>query len=199
MSKKDLLSLINQALQPVTKTLGNLKTEVEGLRKELKEKDAQIQVLSDKLDEREQYSRRNNLRIFGVKEEEGEKTDELVKQVGAQLGLNISQFQIDRSHRVGRRGTGDKPRPILVKFYGYGPRHEMFTSKKKLKGTKVTIREDLTSQRLDVLNKAIEAYTFRKVWTHDGTILINAGDARPSRVKYTADLEDIIKRFPPGN
>lgn len=203
MNKKDLLSLINQALQqalsPVTSSIEGLKKEVEGLRLELKEKDAQINELSEKLDEREQYSRRNNLRIFGVQEENNESTDDIVMGIAQKLGVPLADFEIDRSHRVGKPVAGGKHRPIIVKFIGYGPRRKMFSAKKLLKGSKITIREDLTSQRMGLLNKSIEAYSLKNVWTQDGVIMINAGGARPSRARYMKDLEEILRRHPPAN
>ncbi|KAK3928872.1 Protein unc-13-like protein C [Frankliniella fusca] len=199
MSKKDLLTLVtqalNQALNPVKDSIESLHQEVEGLRRELKEKDVQIRELNDKLDEREQYSRRNNLRIFGVKESPRENTDMEVIKIAEQCGVSIVGSQIDRSHRVGK--VGPNPRPIIVKFIGYGPRSKIFSAKKCLKGTSVTVREDLTSHRLALLKRAVQAYTLQKVWTHDGVILINTGNQRPSRVKCSADLDYLLEHHPP--
>ena len=61
--------------------------------------------------------------------------------------MNLSVGEIDRSHRVGVRNN-DRPSPIIIiKFVGYCKHDEMFRSKKNLKATGVTIREDLTKAR----------------------------------------------------
>ncbi|KAK3927935.1 LINE-1 retrotransposable element ORF1 protein [Frankliniella fusca] len=195
MSKKDLLSLITQALDPLKGSVDSLRSEVEGLNSQLAEKDKVIHALSERLNECEQYSRRNNLRIFGVAESADEDTDAIVLKVASDIGAHLSVHQIDRSHRVGKAGTN--PRPIIVKFTGYHPRRAMFQAKKALKGSAVTIREDLTQQRLALLKKAIEAYSIKNVWTSDGVIMVNTGTKRPNRVKTSSDLDKLLERHPP--
>ncbi|KAK3916456.1 RNA-directed DNA polymerase from mobile element jockey [Frankliniella fusca] len=48
-------------------------------------------------------------------------------------------------------------------------------AKRQLKGTEVTVREDLTKMRLQVLKHAVKEYTMKKVWTSDGVIKVNIG------------------------
>ena len=46
----------------------------------------------------------------------------------------------------------------------------IFSNKKKLKGTKITIREDLTKARLAVYKRAVVAFGVANVWSLDGRI-----------------------------
>ncbi|KAE8750844.1 hypothetical protein FOCC_FOCC002272 [Frankliniella occidentalis] len=202
MNKKDLVLLISECLKPVQESVKELKDEVKELRLEvdnlsydLRQKDIVIAELRARLDESEQYSRRNNLRIFGVKEKSKENTDLLVMDVAKKIGVDISETQIDRSHRIGKPGT--KPRPIIVKFVGYAPRRAMFTAKKALKGTGITIREDLTQERLSLLRQTSEAYYEKNVWTNDGVVMVKVGDKRPFRLKSYSDLEKLMVKEPP--
>lgn len=167
---------------------------VAGLEKKLAERDREISNLKSQLEEKtdqlEMYSRRNCLRIFGVEETENEDTDRLViEKVANKISVNLSLQDIDRSHRVGRQVTG-KNRPIIVKFVSYRKRNEMFRSKRLLKQTGMTIREDLTKSRLVLLQAAIDRFSLRNVWTEDGTIVIKHGNGR-SRVQTRAQLEAI--------
>ena len=75
----------------------------------------------DALDEYEQYSRRNSLRIW-IKEKEtpGEVTNRVVTDYAKKLEVELQPGDIDRTHRVGK--LGDKPRPIIVKFTSYAVR-----------------------------------------------------------------------------
>ena len=43
--------------------------------------------------------------------------------------------------------------------------------KKELKGTNISIIENLTGYRMSVLNEAREKFGFKNVWTYDGRIL----------------------------
>lgn len=74
------------------------------------------QLQSSNLIDLEQYSRQNNIRIFGLPEHQGENTNEVVKKLAVDnLEITIPDASIDRSHRVGRqRSEGN--RGILVKF-----------------------------------------------------------------------------------
>lgn len=148
------------------------------MEKKLNEKDDEIKKLKqysvNEIDKLEQYQRRSNLRVFGIPETVNENTDNLIVNLANEklkVKLNISD--IDRSHRVGRKGN--KPRPIIVKFTSYRSRQEIFRSKAKLKGERITIREDLTKCRLEVLKKSIQQYGIQNVWTADGRINVRNG------------------------
>ncbi|KAG8243978.1 hypothetical protein J6590_032460 [Homalodisca vitripennis] len=107
------------------------------------------QLMSEQraLDYLAQYQRRNSLRLFGVRFGSGCQVDR-VPQLGAE------------AHR--------RPRPVLVKFTSYRQRREVYSNKKKFKGTKITIREDLTAARMETFKRATENVGPRSVWTLDG-------------------------------
>ncbi|KAK3933313.1 RNA-directed DNA polymerase from mobile element jockey [Frankliniella fusca] len=169
MEKGDLEDLISRivqgALKPLNETLQTLTDEVVTLKSELKAKDDRISKLENlveiKVDELEQYGRRNNLRIFGVPEKQKEDTDSIVMEVSEKIGVHLNFSDIDRSHRVGRKGSSD--RPIIVKFVSYARRSEVFGNKKHLKNTKIIIREDLTVCRLQLLKEAVSKFLHTKL------------------------------------
>ncbi|KAJ1530209.1 hypothetical protein ONE63_005136 [Megalurothrips usitatus] len=111
------------------------------------------------------------------------------------MGVHLDLSCIDRSHRVGRMGP--HPRAIIVKFTSYAHRSLMFRAKRLLKGKKVTVREDLTGQRLRLMKNAISEYGERNVWSIDGVILINVGERFTARVRSDSDLDDVIVKYPP--
>lgn len=211
MDSSELEALIARAVQEATKSLENsitnLKTEVSELREEIFAKDKRIDELEtqyseleSKLDGLQQYGRRNNLRIFGVKESESENTDALVQAVAKSMGIELQPSAIDRSHRLGRQGRSNQPRPIIVKFVSYADRNRVFMAKRQLKGTEVTVREDLTQMRLQVLKSAVKAYTMKNVWTSDGVIKVNVGLKYPFSVRNMEDLDDLLLKHPsPGS
>ena len=88
-----------------------------------------------RIDEVEQYSRRDNIVVHGLKEEDGESTNDVVIAVAAAAGVAITNGDISTSHRVGRpdnANRGGKPRPIVVRFVRRDTR--FLRNKKKLKG-----------------------------------------------------------------
>ena len=67
-------------------------------------------------DKQDQYSRRENIRILGIREVEGESEDSLIAAVEEMAGVLDVQLiaPISTAHRAGRRGQKD--RPVLVRF-----------------------------------------------------------------------------------
>ena len=148
--------------------------------------------LNNKTDNLEQYSRRSNLRIYGVMESNRENTDNLVVNIAQEkLGVSLSPDDIDRSHRIGKPRRG-KPRAIIVKFSSYKKRMEIFKNKSKLKGSSLTIREDLTSLRMKTLSAAVEAFELKNVWSSDGNIVIKSADGSKTTVKTPEELTELI-------
>lgn len=159
------------------------------MKKSLIEKDKQICELEAKIDDQEQYQRRQCLRLFGVKEEEGEDTDAISMQIAEKIGVELNVADIDRSHRVGRRDT-DRPRPIIIKFVSYRKRGEIFRKKKNLKGSGMVLREDLSRMRHNLLKEAIAKFGLHNVWTNDGDIIVNHGGAKKRLTRMT-DLRNM--------
>jgi len=155
-------------------------SEIDAIKSELSEAKNKLLKVEDesqrRADELEQYQRRNNLRVFGVKESAREDTDKLVIDIfKKQLNVDVSLADIDRSHRVGKVSQPGsdgvaKPRPIIVKFVSYRTRRAVFSNKKKLKGSELSIREDLTPHRHRLLLQAIQQHGRGNVWSVDGRI-----------------------------
>ena len=82
---------------------------------------------------------------------------------------------IDRVHRVGRRGL--YPRQMIVKFTSYRAKERVVKNRSKLKGKKgFYVNEDLTSFNLDLLRKARMAGHVQHTWASDGKIVVKLED-----------------------
>ena len=137
---------------------------------------AEIEILKQKDDAQEQYSRRNCLVLHGIPEKENESTDGLfIKHIKENLGVNLQPSDLDRSHRIGRTGKTGKNgkqlhRAIIVKFTRYNDRARVFAAKRKLKGTNTMLTESLTQRRIGMFNNARLKYK-DNCWTSDGEIM----------------------------
>lgn len=154
-----------------------------------------------KLDEMEQYSRRNCLLVHGVEEKPGENLVETVQGLFKnKLEVNVDPRDFDRLHRIGKVKTsmeGDKNmvRPIIVKFTSYSVRNTVFTNKKKLKGSKDGITESLTSTRFSLLRKVKETFDKSNVWTYDGRIVV-LNNNQKHYLSTEDDLNILFKKVP---
>jgi hypothetical protein len=157
----------------------SMSAEIGKLRGELAASNAAYEA---KLDAQEQYQRRNNIRIFGLPEQNGENVMELVTNLCRdKLKIEIEPSLIDRCHRVGRvtsrpGETPPRPRAILVKFVSYQTRRAVLTARRQLKNTAITIGEDLTRRRHSFLREMANKVGVRNVWSADGRILWREGE-----------------------
>ena len=91
-------------------------------------------MCESKLDDQEQYSRRNSLRITGIPESDNEDIVPKVLDVinnKIKPDIPVSSDHIDRLHRVGKR-SGDTPRAVLIKFATYRHRQRVYRNRKNL-------------------------------------------------------------------
>ena len=167
----------DQVVQELKETITKNTTVIEELKNAIVIKDHEIAALERRVDDLEQYSRRQCLRIFGVEEKDGEDTDKIVMEVAEKVGVTVQLTDIDRSHRVGVK-RGDRPRPLIAKFVSYRNRNELFRNKRKLKNSGITIREDLTKVRYNLLQEAIKKYGFQHVCTVDGAVIVKSGETK---------------------
>ena len=204
-SEKKINELINSNQAKTTK----LDEELTKLKNNLTLKDKAIAGLEDdnyrlsqKVDDLEQYTRRNNARIYGVAEQPEENSDNLAFDFfKSELNVDIASNNISRSHRVSKK-SGVEPRPIIVQFTKHNSKVTVMSRRRVLKERKrpFNLPEDLTINRREILkylNKDIEEGIVSKVWTVDGVICFRpSGDSSViERCTSLEDCQEIIAKY----
>ena len=110
----------------------------------------------------------------------------IINTLNEKLDLDITLRDIERTHGIrDLKETKGKICPIIVKFVRYNDRNIVFRNKKKLKGQKISITENLTKIRMDKLRQAKEVYGFTNVWTNDGKIFFKSDSNAKPQVYYS--------------
>ena len=151
-----------------------------------------VKSLTYELDDLQQYSRRTCLLIHGVAEEEKENVEAKVFDVvNKDVKANLADTDVSRTHRLGKKRSDGKPRPIIVRFLSYRQRKQVFDRKKALKGKKIVITENLTKLRYSLLNKCKDHFGKENVWSFDGRICCKSGD---NKLTFTnaSELEEFL-------
>ena len=135
---------LTKSLEFTQAEIVNLKSEVKELHKSDSDKQAAVELLQSTLNElnqrvnyQEDHSRRNNLRITGVREMPGETREQTATIVTKLLQdkLELPSVNLDRAHRVGPV-TSSFPRTIVARFEKY---HERKAAMRNAKNSKVLI------------------------------------------------------------
>ncbi len=185
---------ISPRIEKIESDIHSMKDDIDNMKQtrdaDSKKTEKMEELLAQKdneIDEIQQYLRRNCLRFSGIPETEGENTTQLIKTLaGEKLGVQLDDRDIDRSHRIGKPQlvSQGKHRQIIVKFTSYQPRSAVLQQRKKLKGTKMVISEDLTKKRLNLLKATSKHPSVSSAWSHDGKIYAS--------VKTTTEGKNLI-------
>ena len=182
--KQQVSELVGSIVEGV---LQGLQSKVAGLEKENTELKKRIGSLETALDNAEQYSRRNCLKITGVPETTEGSTDDYVCNLARAIDVDLSVDDIDRSHRLGKPRTASeqKPRDIIVKFVSYRKRALFYKARilTKSRGYRgVYINEHLTMARGNLLYEArrrVKSKQLKSAWSSDGVVMVKLNDANP--------------------
>uniref|UniRef100_A0A3Q3WCU9 L1 transposable element RRM domain-containing protein n=1 Tax=Mola mola TaxID=94237 RepID=A0A3Q3WCU9_MOLML len=127
-----------------------------GMEKNIEKCDKRLETLWTRVEDLENRSRRNNIRIVGLKEgkEETGKVAQYVERILSKgLGLTGSGFEIERAHRslAPMPNPNEPPRTIMVHFLRSSARDRVLRVVKEKRGIvwegcKLSFFEDLTRE-----------------------------------------------------
>ena len=109
-----------------------------------------------KIDDNEQYSRKINLKLVGIKTEKKENPYKLMAKIKKSIYntyIDIDEYDFDRCHRIGRpyEWEGKKVQDVLLRFTSWDARNTIYQNRKDLP---FIVRADLTNRRADLLEYA---------------------------------------------
>ncbi|MEW8545710.1 MAG: hypothetical protein AB2693_19485 [Candidatus Thiodiazotropha sp.] len=198
----DVLASVRDELKSIMKTamdenLCELNSEITRLTSENVSLKERVVKLEQALDDAEQYSRRNCLRISQFPEEANESTDGIVMKIADTLKVNISPADIDRSHRIGKPGA--RIRDVIVKFATYRARERLYTQRAGLKQSDlkgIFLNEDLTKLRSKLLYDArrlvkSQPPCLQGAWSTDGRFLVKDLRGIVHRISSNDDFEAV--------
>ncbi|KAG8245609.1 hypothetical protein J6590_108458 [Homalodisca vitripennis] len=191
-----------QALKQNTLKMDEYMKIIDALVTENKQLKEKVTVLESRLDDMEQYSRKNCLEIHGVPASDEDVLTK-VKNVGQALGMDITDQMIDNCHFLGERPNKRGPPGIIVKFVR---RIDVENMLQKRKGKKLSTRhlglqtdnpvfinESLSPARRRLFAMAREVKIkkeYKWLWVRSGKIFLRKEDNAPvTVVKCQADLD----------
>ena len=147
---------VDSSIKRMDESLTHLNKEAEELRGTVEDKDKQIEYLHTQHLYLESYSRRENLKFFGIPESEASASegkdavgtiDVLRDFLHDVLGFRDPKrnMEFQREHRFGKSVRG-KRRPILARFLRYQDHETVLRARFELKGTEYVILQDFPQE-----------------------------------------------------
>ena len=144
----------------------------------------------------EQYSRKNNLKIFGLVHNEGENcAKKMQKMVKEKLKINVAEEDVEIAHRLPASRQENQEKAVIVKFRNPGVRYAILKARRALKGTGISICEDISASVLSTLKSLRENPNTKDAWCWNGKIFIKDQHDKMHSFGYgTAIPEFFIKQ-----
>ena len=192
------LQLENEALK---KQVAQLLKERSDLSEENEKIKATMRKTNQQLNNLEQWTRKWNLRIWGLKDEDRETTETSAEKVVGflrfELGLSdMTTDKIDIAHRLGKYRPNED-RAIIVRFLRLSDRTQVLRVRSRLRGKQYGVAEDLTATNYKLLNTVRERAGRRNAWTRDGVIFAKLQSGRIVKIDESTPLTDYFDTLPP--
>lgn len=200
---KATLFVLNTENDNLKKEVAQMKNREEQLLTKLSEVKHTAELADRRCEDLSAYVRRNNIRIFGVSEDNPDReetTADCEKKVlgilKEKLKVNVTSSDIEALHRVGakraNKGNVDgasKPRGIIVRFVSRRVRDSVLYARRNLRGTKMLIAEDLTPRTYALLCRTRDEKAVCDIaWTKNGKVWMKTQSGRIVPVESAADL-----------
>ena len=179
-----LLPVMGMTNRSVEKRLAQTETSINKLR-------ASVRLNAYENDRLQQYTRRENIRISGIPEVDGEQLKGKIVELGNEMGLNIVERDINACHRLGPKHSG-RSRAIIVRFFARDTKHDFLVNKNKLKDKvsyrNVYINEDLTPLRSKMLHYVKRQDGVESAYTREGKVICRIRDGSRITIETPDDL-----------
>ena len=200
-------SMMTAKIQELEAKCESIQSEVKQLKQEVNESINHVEdVLKYDTDHVWEYavkndSRKNNLRILGLGEEEGENLEQkFVEFVKENLQEEIRPEEIEIIHRIGKKNNNDgdqgsrreRKRAVIVKLQSNKSKMKILFKRRLLKGKEFVIMEDMAddiAKRLRVLKskKSVES-----AWFSNGKLKYKQHrDPRVQEIRGWSDLGNL--------
>lgn len=192
--KTELVTAISQEIEK------RFQAKFSTIQKQYEETEIKLLALQEEnlnlrkiLDSNEQYSRRRNLRIMGMKKSENENTLKMVLDLfNKRMDIpTINSSDIKKCHRIAAKNQSpDKPPAVLIEFNNVNKRSEVLKKRKCLKNTNIFIKEDLTKHRLKLFADAVSKFSVKNAWCLHGNVYV-----RNNGVVHRIESDDELKQL----
>ena len=156
---------VNDLRKSLEFTQSNLEEKVDNVEKRMEKLQSDTQEIyeyqidpkyvQDELTELEDRSRRNNIRIDGIKEMKGETWNDCEEEVQDMFAqkLGLDGIETECAHRVklnNRDSNTNRPRTIVMKLLRLKDKTKIFQNANKLKGQNIFINNDFSKATLEL-------------------------------------------------
>ena len=186
------IEILEKKTDSLTQKLHECKTGIRNQEQSLAEiQEASVEALR-RSNKNEQYSRKYNFKIMGLKETQKENTWEKVKTfIKENAGVVIEDREIIAAHRI--PGEQGKSRPILVKLVNTDVKSKVMRKRSEVKNKGYRLVDDVTKANVELIKRLSQLDAVQSAWYFNGAVYGKIGDRR-MKFDITDDIEKKVKK-----
>lgn len=207
--KEEIKEAIEKSSEELKKEIGNINVRLDKIEQENQEAWEEIddlksenENLKERMQQMEDYSRRDNVIINGIKEDENETEEELtekVKELGLSLGLEIESYDIHACHRLPTNRKEDTP-AVILKLNNRNKRSKLIRRSKDVKIEGVYVSPHLSKKTAEIHKEArrgMKEALWQFAWVNDNQQVFIRRNEKTATVKITTkqQLFELAERF----
>lgn len=198
---KDLKKVLDELLENKlnTKLKEQREMMIQDISAEFRQTIDKVKVHENRLDEIDNYSRINNVVVYGIPMTENEAPLEVTEKIGSVLGVPLPRVQVDIAHRLRSRNT-NMPPPFIIKLLNRWKKEELMTAAKAIKPTaasfggsnevRIFVNEQLSPKNQLLFHHAKKLKKEYFVWGKNGVLWCRKRTEGAQPIRIT-DMDDI--------
>ena len=193
---KEKTTEINDRLDSLTFENVQLREQLEKVEEKLKTNEALTQTAMRKSNYNEQYSRKNNIKIMGVKQEDDNETVEMLEDkicgiLHTKAGLMIDPRKIDAIHRIPGKAGMDKP--VLLKMRNNHEKTKIMRQRKAMKEAGFRLVDDVTKLNTELIDRLTMHKDINSAWFFNGSVFGKTNAGKRHKFDLYCDIDTVIK------
>lgn len=186
---EEVIDGLNLDINNLREHISDCKKEMRGMNAKMQQNSRNVKQALTKSNYNEQYSRKTNIKIYGVSEKKDENTYEVTREVlQKNAGVSIIPQNVVAVHRI-PNAKRTQPRPILLKLRNSECKAEIMRKRSQVKksGNGVRLVDDVTAANAKLIKQLTENENVESAWYFNGSVYGKCGE---QRVKFDI-LDDI--------
>ncbi|CAH1964598.1 unnamed protein product [Acanthoscelides obtectus] len=139
----------------------------------------------------QQHARRKSFRIVGMKESHGISVlEQVLTLCEDNLKTRVLEENIENCFWLGRKKN--EQRSVLFTVNSHNLKMKLLRNRKLLKGSGITLTEDMSPARYKLYQKAVQKWGKQKTWFYNGEIWVKLRDNK-LQIKTEEDLNNMAQ------
>ena len=191
---KEKTTELNNRLDYMVYENSEIKDKLDKMEKELQKERENTQYAIEKSNYNEQYSRKNNTKILGVRnmadETEDKLTEVVINMVKEKANVDLDPADIVAIHRIPSK---HEPKPVLIKLRNTTVKTCLMRQRKVMKQQGNKLVDDVTRRNTELINRLLSHEKIESAWFFNGVIYGKTSDGRKHKFDLFSNINEVLK------